>query len=142
MFFPSSYFPFNRGADQAVSGEGARLRGLPLQSITTKATKHASVNISVASATRPGSCCSLSAESSERGIVCPTADCFESCCWTWLACCGEAAVPACMLQQNRGLELMFLCFQLAAGHAPPPWHGKHNLHHLVLLTAEGQSRGF
>lgn len=50
-----------REARHAVSGEGDGLRALPLQSLGTKATKHASVNISVASAPRPGSCCSLSA---------------------------------------------------------------------------------
>lgn len=34
---------------------------------------------------------------------------------------------------------MFHRVQLAAMHALPPWHGAHNLHHLVLLGAEWKS---
>lgn len=55
LFFPAS----SEGPDSLSAGGGAHLKGLPppplsFQSITTKATKHASVNISVASATGPG----------------------------------------------------------------------------------------
>lgn len=78
-----------------------------LQSLNTKATKHASVNISLASAPRPVLLLAV-CWSSEWPIVCPMADCFVLCCWTWRVCCGKAAVPACVQQRRTGLRLMFL----------------------------------
>lgn len=75
----------------------------PCNRLRTKATKHACVNISVAWAPRPGSRCSLSAGprwshcASNSRLFCAV------CCRTWLVCCGEAAVPACMQWQRRGL---------------------------------------
>lgn len=42
--------------------------------------------------------------SSEWAIVWPRADCFVLCCWTWLVCCRDAAVPACMQEQRTGLR--------------------------------------
>lgn len=51
----------------------------PLQSLGTKATKHASVNISVASAPHPGSCCSLSAGPQSEPLCVP---------WQTALCCA------------------------------------------------------
>lgn len=105
VFAPSAVSFCEEHPERAGERERDRLRGLPLQSLSTKATKHASVNISVASAPRPGSCCSLSAGPQSESLYVP----WPTALWTWLACCVEAAVPACMQEQRRGSDLMFLC---------------------------------
>lgn len=118
---------------------GGRLGALLLQSLSTKATKHASVNISVASAPRPESCCSLSARPSEPAIVWAF---FVLCCWTWLPCCGEAAEPACMQEQRRGLASSFFTVSNGLPGVPGrPWHGTPRLTSLRSVLCRKSSLG-
>lgn len=69
----------SRRPDRLSAGRETASEGLPLQSLGTKATKHASVNISVASAPHPGSCCSLSAGPQCEPLCVP---------WQTVLCCA------------------------------------------------------
>lgn len=83
FFTPNFYFlvtsSLTRKPDWLSVGKGGRLGALLLQSLSTKATKHTSVNISVASAPRPESCCSLSAGLQSQPLCGP---------WQTVLCCA------------------------------------------------------
>lgn len=83
FFFHILYFlvtsSLTRKPDRLSVGKGSHLGALLLQSLSTKATKHASVNISVTSAPRPESCCSLSAGLQSQPLCGP---------WQTVLCCA------------------------------------------------------